>query len=41
MEEVERDREDIFEEEESGSLSNRTRLAVLLVVVGVALGYMV
>ena len=41
MEEVERDREDIFEEEESGSRSNRTRLVVLLVVVGVALGYMV
>ena len=41
MAEVERDREDIGEEEESGSRSNRTRLVVLLVVVGLALGYMV
>ena len=41
MEEVDRDRGDIVEEEESGGRSNRTRLAVLLLVVGVALGYMV
>ena len=41
MEEIERDQEYIVEEEGSGSGSNRTRLIVLLLVVGVALGYMV
>ena len=41
MEEVERDREEFGEEEGSGSRSNRTRLIVLLSVVGLALGYMV
>lgn len=41
MEELERDPEDMGEEEGSGSRSNRTRLVVLLSVVGLALGYMV
>ena len=41
MEEVDRDLEDFGEEEGSGSHRNRTRLIVLLSVVGLALGYMV
>ena len=39
MQEV--DQEDLIDEEQSGSHNNRTRLVVLLLVVGVALGYMV
>ena len=41
MEEVERDREELGEEEQSGGRRNRTRLIILLSVVGMALGYMV
>ena len=41
MEEVERDWEEFSDDEGTGSRTNRTRLAVLLVVVGLALGYMV
>ena len=39
MQEV--DREDLLEEDGSGGHNNRTRLVILLLVVGVALGYMV
>ena len=35
------DREDFAEQEQSGEHNNRTRLIVLLLVVGLALGYMV
>ena len=38
---IEWDQEDIIEEEFSGSRSNRTRLVILLLVIGLALGYMV
>ncbi len=41
MEQIEGDREKFGLEEESGSRNNRTRLIVLLLVVGLALGYLV
>jgi len=40
LDEAERER-DFLEEEEAGRRSNRTRLVILLLVVGLALGYMV
>lgn len=41
MEEIEHSSEDSFNEEESTGQNNRTRLVILLLVVGLALGYMV
>ena len=41
MEQAEWDRDEFGEEEGSGSRNNRTRLIVLLLVVGLALGYLV
>ena len=41
MEEIEWGREEFGEEQESGSRNNRTRLIVVLLVVGLALGYLV
>lgn len=41
MEQIEWDQADTIEEECSGNRNNRTRLVILLLVVGLALGYMV
>ena len=41
MEEIERSSEEFLDEDESTGGNNRTRLVILLLVVGLALGYMV
>ncbi len=41
MAQIELEPQDFLEEEETGGRSNRTRLIILLLVVGLALGYMV
>ena len=41
MEEIERSSEEFLDDEESTGRNNRTRLVILLLVVGLALGYMV
>ncbi len=41
MEQVDRDPEEFLDEDETGGRSNRNRLVILLLVVGLALGYMI